>query len=156
VIPVQSVCSCSLDWWLSCNQGHSLTSYAGLIYLKRTRKLHLCPAYSRDSQRCLFLPHTLCFCKHREKCDLLTLCNLFKGVLILPTIGANFPNLFGAKGLVIGGVCDLVLVHSGSCQLIIIVCSIGGNDGDVVPECIYRHLVDIQRIRPMVHFPGTL
>ena len=32
----------------------------------------------------------------------------------------------------------------------------GGNDGDVVPKCIYRHLVDIQRIRSMVQFPGTL
>ena len=32
----------------------------------------------------------------------------------------------------------------------------GGNDGDVVPKCIYRRLVDIQRIRPMVQFPGTL
>jgi len=32
----------------------------------------------------------------------------------------------------------------------------GGNDGDVVHKCIYRHLVDIHRIRPMVQFPGTL
>ena len=32
----------------------------------------------------------------------------------------------------------------------------GGNDGDVVHKCINSHLVDIQRIRPMVQFPGTL
>ena len=30
------------------------------------------------------------------------------------------------------------------------------NDGDVVHKCIYRYLVDIHRIRPMVQFPGTL
>jgi len=32
----------------------------------------------------------------------------------------------------------------------------GGNDADVVHRYIYRHLVDIQQIRPMVQFPGTL
>jgi hypothetical protein len=32
----------------------------------------------------------------------------------------------------------------------------GGNYGDVVPKCIYRHLVDIRRIRPIVQFPGIL
>ena len=31
-----------------------------------------------------------------------------------------------------------------------------GNGGDYLPKCIYRHLVDVQQIRPMVQFPGTL
>ena len=38
----------------------------------------------------------------------------------------------------------------------IIICSTGEKDLDVVPKCIYRHLVDIPRIRAMVQFSDTL